>query len=565
MGLTGRERAERVRQYARLYGISKQVISAIVRKVGQRGRQAVRRDRGGSGFTREQALLVAAVVKASRRVDGRIPMPQKEAVRLLAQTGQLETDRSYSTICRELRRHALSKADLKRPTPHRPRASAHPNFEMQVDFTACHQWYKDDDGALTERDVATALHKNHPEEFRKIRRHYWQITAVDQFSGAFFFQYVYASGETAQDAIEFLIQAMQPKGHPAYTFHGIPARILTDNGAFGKSPMAKRFCRLFGIDLKTHLPGNPRAKGSVETHHNLLEQFNARLKLQPPRDEDELNRRAFDFCVEVNCTRPFRAKIDGRGRTRMQWWSEIRPEQLFVPPPAEVCRELIRTGPLARTVEGSGRLRYKGRVYHVPDVNVWGRSVEVAYNPRAYPEVEVTWRDYDDHHVRAVWSLTPLELLGGFLSDSVRPGDIRRPAATITQQAEGEMEQIAEERWGLTHKGSAEKRIAVAPATGAHRIEWFGFDADGADNLVTRPTPGTLRTPADPAAERRLTVMGLLGELAEGLGRPLTRDENARIRAAWPAGCRMSEIDAIMDGLHGDRREGHDARQISAG
>lgn len=569
-GLTGRERAEVVRTYAMTYGISAQAISAIARKAGLRA-TATRRDRGTSSIARAEAITVAAAVAISKRMDGRMPMTVKESIRLLRMTGQLDATAAYSTFCRELRRHDVSKADLRRPTPYRSRATAHPNAEWQIDFTACTQYYFDDNG-FQEREIAMQLHKNHPAEFRSIRRHLWRVAAIDHYSGAFFFQYVYAAGESAHDAINFLIAAMQPKDHPAYRFHGIPDQIFADKGSFAKSAMAKRFCERFKIDLKTHMPGNPRAKGSVEGLLGHLEIFDARLKLDPPRNEEDLNRRAFEYGVEANCTRPFRESIDPRGFTRMQYWSAITPEQLFIPPPPEECWAILRTGAARHKVKLNGRLRYKRHFYHVPDSNCWDKWVEICYNPRAYPEVEVTWRDQEDGHVRAVWSLRPLGMAGAFLEDCVRPGEIRRPAATRTQQAMTEIEQVAA-GWGVRYKGYGEKRIALparaqtetlaSPAQ--HRPEWFGHDADAAEKLATRTAPGTRRDPINPAAERRLTVMGLLGELAESLGRPLTRDENARIRAAWPEGCRMSEIDAIADGLHGGRREGHDARQIGAG
>jgi len=548
-GLTGAERAETVRAYATTYGISKQAISAITRKAGLRA-SATRQDRGRSSLSRDEALKVATLLKISRRMDGRIPMTVKQAERLLRRTEQITADVGYGTICRELRRHGMSKADLKRPKPYRSRATAHPNAEWQIDFTACHQWYFDDGGIFRERDVMTALHKNHPAEFRQIRRHLWRIALVDHYSGAFFFQYVYASGETAQDAIEFLIAAMQPKAHAAYIFHGIPDLVLADKGSFAKAQSAKAFCRAFKIDLRTHMPGNPQAKGSVEELHGFLEEFDAGLRLKPPRNEDELNRRAFDHCVEVNCLRPFREAIDPRGRTRMQWWSEIQPEQLFVPPTPEACRAIIRAGRQPRQVGHNGRVKYERRFYLVPDTNAWGGWVEVAYDPRAYPEVEVTWKDQTDGHALAVWRLKPLQVLGGFLEDSVRPGEIRKPAATITQRAIGEMEQVAQ-GWGITWKGTGDKRIAVGPKAETPTPTWFEGVGDAADKLVTRPTPGTLRAPTDPAAERRVTVMGLLGELAESLGRPLTRAENARIRAAWPEGCRMSDIDEVLNQLTG--------------
>lgn len=545
-GLAGRERAEVVRSYAQLYSISKQAISAIARKAGVRA-NAVRRDRGTSTLTTEDAHKVAAMLAISKRADGRIPMTVKQAARLLRATGQLGADVSYSTICRELRRHAVSKTDLKRPRPFRRRAVAHPNAEWQTDYTACPQYYFDDHG-LHVRDIAMELHKNHPKEIRAIRRHIWMIGVVDRYSGAFFFQFTYAPGESAQDGIAFLIEAMQPKGHPAYQFHGIPARLLADKGSFAKAQMTKRFCKLFGIDLKTHMPGNPRAKGAIEERFAHTEDFNVRLKLDPPRDLVEMNRRAFDYCVEANCTRPFREDLYPEGRTRMQLWSESTRDQLFIPPPREECWEIVRAGMVRRKVEMDGHLRYRRHHYRVPDPDCWGRWVEVCYNPRAYPEVEVTWRDQQDGQARAVWALTPLKLVGAFLEDAVRPGEIRQSAATATQRAMHDIERIAE-GWNIRWKGTKDKRIAMPAPVGGASHEWSKHDAEAAEKLVLKSTPGTRRDPINPAVERRLTVVELLQAVRNALGRPLSAHENTQIRTGWPEGCRQAEVEAVLDAI----------------
>lgn len=574
-GLTGRERSEAIARLTAQWGISRQAISAWCRKAGQRDRSPIRRDRGRSQVPAAEIEAVASTLLTAKRSDGRLPMHTKEAVRVLSETGGIETDVSYSTLCRELRRHGLSKPDLRRRTPHRPRAYAHPNWEWQVDASNCLQYFFDAAG-LGERDIAMALHKNHPAEFRKIRRQLLRYVVIDPYSGCFVFRYYYEAGERAKDFLDFLIDLWQPPErwnhwrapHPAFQFHGVPSRLLADKGAFAKSDMVRQFMRQCEVELITHLPGNPRAKGFVEGAMNHVEQFEVWLKTQAPPDPATVNRWAWEWACRRNCEEAYRAKIDPSGRTRLQRWLTITREQLRVPAPAEVLWSILRDGRARRKVETNGRIVHKGNWYSVPDTEVWGRWVDVAFNPLTYPDLDVTWRDQEDGRVRAVWRLQKLQQdAGGFLSDCAAPGTIRRPAATRTQQAIPTLERRATELYGVAWRGTGDKRIAVRPALGQHKTAIFGQgrDAEAVEGLVTLPKAGTPHEIRDPAAERRLTVMGLLGELADALGRPLTREENARIRAAWPEGCRMNEIDGIADGLHGGRREGHDARQIGAG
>lgn len=573
-GLEGKARAAEVTRLVASWGISKQAISAWARKAGQRV-TAVRRDRGRSKVAQETVKVIASDLLIAKRSDGRLPLHTSTAIARLRECGAIDTDAAYSTICRELRRHDLSKRDLRRSTPYRSRATAHPNAEWQIDASNCLQYYFTAETGLGERDIAMQLHKNHPAEVRKITRELIRYVIVDHYSGAFVFDYVYAAGERALDFLRLLTDVWQPparwnhwrSAHPAFQFHGVPARILADQGAFGKAAMAREFLDRCGVELMTHLPGNPRAKGSVEGHMPYIEQFESGLKSHPPRDLQELRRWAWEWAVRINCTEPLQRKGDRSGRTRLQRWLPITREQLRVPTLDQTgLMGMLRTGRQPRTVGMNGRLFYQHFTYRVPDTNTWGRTVDVAYNPITYPEIDVTWRDQEDGHVLAIWRLQPLQVnAGGFLSDCAQPGEVRRPAATATQRALPELERIASERSAVTWKGTGDKRIAMAGALNAPRTPIYGRDLQRADGVATLPKAGTPAESRDPAAERRLTVMGLLGELADALGRPLTRDENARIRAAWPEGCRTSEIDAIADGLHGGRREGHDARQTGVG
>src|SRR5574337_634071 len=158
-GLTGRERADAVRRLASFWKVSEQAISTWCMKAGRPAREQARRDRGQSRASEEVIHEVASALLMAKRSDGRLPMHTKDAVRVLTETGGIETDVSYSTLCRELRRHELSKTDLRRRTPYQSRAYAHPNWEWQIDASNCIQYFFDTEG-LGERDIAMALHKN---------------------------------------------------------------------------------------------------------------------------------------------------------------------------------------------------------------------------------------------------------------------------------------------------------------------------------------------------------------------------------------------------------------------
>jgi hypothetical protein len=553
-GLRGAERAAAVQMLAATYGVSEQTISAVARRAGASTRPP-RRDRGSSSLSLDDVKAIAATVYATRRLDGRIPLSMKSAIRKLDTLGLLQSEGAYSTFCREARRHHISKADLRRADPHLPRSSAHPNWEWQIDASACIQWYFDE-GGLQERDVTMQLHKNHPAEFRKIRSHIIRYVLIDEASGCFLVRYFDEPGERAKTFLEFLIDAWQPPErwnhwrtpHQAFRFYGVPFRLLADRGAFGKSTMVRQFLARCGVELHTHLPGNPRAKGLVEGTMALIEKdFEAWLKFQRPRDLAELNRWAWEWTLRVNCIEPFREHIDPRGRTRLQWWLSITQEQLRVPPPVKALEAIVSAGLQVRRVNGDGRLKYEGRFYRVPDTNLWGREVQVSYNPFAWDakEVEVTALA-DDGHMRGQWLLRPLTLEpGGFLSDCVRPGEIRRPAPTATQRAKTELQQIATDTFGVGWKGTGDKRQALPPPPGRHRQVAHDHGAEAAAQVVALPRSGEDLSVRTPAAERRISLMGLLGEVAEALGRHLTPAENHAISAAWPNGCRMAELDTI--------------------
>lgn len=547
-GLSGRERAEAVQRWCNLYDISEQAISTWCRKLGSAARPQARADRGKSILTEEHAMKVAATSFATKRLDGRILMPTCDAAQILQAAGEIP-EMSRSSVYRALRMHRYSQQDVLMAAPFHYRSTAHPNEEWQFDVTNCVQYFLDD-GGLGERDIAMQLHKNHPAEFRKIRRELLRYAVVDHYSGMFWFQYYYAAGESARDSLDFLCRAMQRKDHDAYQFHGAPLRMLVDRGSMARAKMSHDLFTLLAIDLATHLPGNPRAKGLVEWIHRFLLRFEARLRLQRPASLEELNRWAWEWTLQVCLTWAYRAKTDPSERTRQQRWLEIAREQLRAVPELPALLRLVRAGQEPRKVDGGGRFLYGGREYELPDSNAWNRQVLVHYNPYEPDHAVIaTWRD-EDGHTLGQWRCRPLrERAGGWLEDASLPGTIRRAAATATQSAMPRMEQYDTERYGVTWKGTGDKRQAIAPALGAHKQQIFGHDTEGTEGLSTIRRPETPPTVKDPAAERRLTVVELLQAVRNGLGRPLAAHENTHVRTHWPEGCRQAELETVLEAI----------------
>lgn len=562
-GLDGRERAERVKSLAKFWGISKQAISTWCRKAGHRDDRTVRRDRGRSVLTDDHLKAIAGTVNTSKRLDGRMIMPVCDAAEMLQQRGACP-EVSRSTIYRELRRHDQSIRHLLKPTPFRYRSTEHPNEEMQLDVTNCVQYFLDV-GGLGEREIAMELHRNHPREFRKIRRELLRYAIVDHYSGMFWFQYYYAAGESAADTLDFFCRAVQPKGHHAYQFHGIPDRLFVDQGSLARAKMSATLLDLLGVDLVTHLPGNPRAKGLVEWLHRHLLRLEARLKLRRPASLEELNQWAWEYAVMVCVTRPYRQKIDPRGLTRQQRWLAITPEQLRIPQPVEVLKRAVDAGKQRRKVDGGGRFTYDGLLYEVPDTNAWGEWIMVHYNPyESGRAVVATWAA-EGGETRGQWRCQPLRLRpDGWLEDTSLPGTIRRPAATATQQARPGLEAYAQEAYGIRWKGAGDKRYAVAPPLGEHKDSPFGADLESSERVHTPLKAGTAHEIKDPAAERRLTVVELLQAVRNALGRPLAAEENAHVRTGWPEGCRQAEVEAVLDALTGGRKEDDDGDRARA-
>ena len=151
--------------------------------------------------------------------------------------------------------------------------------------------------------------------------------------------------------------------HEAATSHGLPASLLTDNGAvFTAGPRGggrcaiEIECDLVGVKLHHSSPYHPQTCGKVERFHQTLKRWLA--KQRPARSVDELQDGLDSFRAYYNDVRPHRAV--GR-RTPAQAYAarpKAVPSGARVPIHCRVRRDRVDSG-------GAVTLRHDSRLRHI--------------------------------------------------------------------------------------------------------------------------------------------------------------------------------------------------------
>ena len=93
----------------------------------------------------------------------------------------------------------------------------------------------------------------------------------------------------------------------------------------------------------------------------------------------------------------------------------IRPEQLRIAPSIELCRELVTTTPITRTVKGDLTVQHTVKGYdekfysvkHIPDIFV-GAKVDVVVNPYRAPDIDVLTTN--EHGEQVIYTCVPDQL-----------------------------------------------------------------------------------------------------------------------------------------------------------
>lgn len=573
-GLAGNERSKRVAELAQRYQKSQTTIYRWFNQAGIKLRKD-RRDKGETKVDEKSVKLGASLLLTSRRLSNKVSLPACDAKGILEDSGYLNIEVSDSLYRAQLRQQQISAKDIIKPAPHKNLISDHPNHIWQFDVTNCFQYFLDEEKGLEERDLELDLSKNKIiKAAKKIKKELLRFMMVDHCTGAFYLRYFYASGERADDAERFFWEAMRPKDElirkfwngeaeskiGKYHFHGVPLVVMADRGSIARAKKLQNLFDALKIKLETHLPGNPRTKGSVETHMNIGNRFDALLIFKRPRNLDELNLWALDWTIKFNAVNKFR-----RMAPRSAFWSMITPAQLRLCPEESIFWKLISSGPITKRVGGDRIIHYDGLDYRVPDVNFTYRDVVIRGNAYELPAIDC----YAGEHCFLLYPI-PRDQYGR-LSDGHRMSEgFKALPYTETQKAKTELEKMTED-FGITWKGTGDKRRAVAPPLGFESpLQVFGHQADKVGNVQFINRKGTeleVKQPEIPAAgiiscdatlidrptvKQSITITRFLYELTIAIGQ-ISPELNQELRARYGDSIEKEEAERVIASACGGR------------
>ena len=389
-----------VAEAAELLRCSRQRVYDRLRDVGYESGRKTRCDRGVCSVPEDVAVKGAALLRQSTRAKGKRTMTIGDSLEILRGNGEGAVDRetgevtlpmSATTLSRAMRRYGCHPAQLAQGKPSIRMRSPHPNHTWQVDPSICVLFYLRTGGlAVMDQDK---FYKNKPGNVKKIENErVWRYVITDHYSGTIYVRYVLSPGETAESLVDVFLDAICKRGQDD-PMHGVPHQLLMDCGSANTSNLFLNLLDRLGVRYLTHLPGNPRAKGSVEVANNIVERrFEGRLAFMKVETLEQLQDEADRWRKHFNAYE----RHTRTGRTRNDSWLTIAEDQLRLAPPLELCRELVSTKPetrkvspgmtISHAVKGYGRNEYDVR--YLPGL-VPQMTVPVVVNPYRAPAVDV--------------------------------------------------------------------------------------------------------------------------------------------------------------------------------
>ena len=574
------EKAAIAERHASSLGCDTKTMYRQIKEAGFSAGRKRRCDAGMRSISRDEAMTVMSLKLMAQRANGKDNMAIGNAANLarangLAALGKVDQESgevipvSDATIARAVRDYGLDVKTLREPSPHRGAKSLHPNHVWQIDASVCVLYYLDHGGlGVMEADE---FYKNKPENIeKKMKSMVIRYVCTDHYTGSVFFRY-YLGHESGEMLCEFFIECIQPKDNEKDPFHGVPQIVVVDPGSANKGALFRNMLRLLDVRLLVHKPKNPRAKGSVEKHNDLIERgFESTLiglrveNLEQLNDESSIWRRYFNGVK----------KHSRHGHTRYGLWQTIRQEQLRLAPVAAICRSLMTTQPEQREVKGDLTVLHGRRSYSVRDVphlNV-GQRVMVAQSP--YREDALVLIEQNDQGRDVHW-ICPLVArdAAGFREDAPIWGEDFKSMPDT--QAVKDMKEIEQRAYGVSGK------MEVDAARRKHEPVYGGLDItshlEAATPASYMPRPGTqsevtspvvkgkadaLTSPSALSVEAvRLNTVQLAGRLLKAM--PDWKPENyAQLQEWYPTGAVEDEIPSIVDRF---RRAEMPLRLVAAG
>jgi len=541
-------------------GIARATLLRGLGEVAVRSPRKQRSDAGDVTLTRDEALILSALLMESLRKNNKRLLSIGQAVEILRANNEIRAQRidpatgecaplSESAIARALRVHALHPDQLLRAAPAMELRSLHPNHVGQIDASMCVLYYLNArtkaESGLQVMD-ADKFYKNKPANLKSIeQKRVWSYEYTDHNSGAIFAHYVLGA-ESGVNLTEAFTEAIQQRdGQP---FHGVPHILFMDPGSANTSGLFANLARRLQVKTIAHAPGSARATGQVENARNIIERsFESALRLRPVHSLEELNEAALRWAHWYNGT-----KVHSRhGRTRYEQWMTITAEQLRIAPSRDICRELLTHAPEQRKVSDTLTVSFLGREFDVravPRVMV-GEKLQITYNPYAPDAAMVVDTDADGHELLHSIPVVARDDAGFRLDGNVIGEDYKRHADTLVDVNRKAIELTAMD--ATTQAEAEAKRRAKALPFGG-RIDPFK-PIEQAEVPTYLPRHGNAMVPAVTTARtamapRLLNGFDAAAELVR-MGVPMTRERNAQVAQWYPEGVPEAELPDLQHRL----------------
>lgn len=528
-------------------GCSANTLYRKLKGVGYTSGRKLRSDRGDSRVSTEQVQEVSAMLMASQRATGKILLPMQETIDIALENGVLPEPVSPTTMLRLMRRQGCHPVQLQRASPHTQMRSLHPNHVWQLDASICVLYYLKN-GRATVMDERM-FNARKPENLARIlNERVLRYAITDHYTGDTIARYYQTAGEDQRTLFDFLMWAFHAQ--PGRVMHGVPWMLVWDAGSANQSHGIKNLLTALGIRHWAHVPGNSRAKGQVETVHNVIERrFEGRLSFTSTESVEQLNARLDTWLRSFNGV----SKHSRHGHTRDALWQTIRADQLRICPPVSTCAVLMHSKPETRIVSGNLTITFKPRgaergtysVADVPNVRA-GEPVSVAINPYRSPAIYVIAQDQEG--ATRYFECDPLERdAAGFLTHAPVFGESYAAHADTdvdTARKEANQSSYGERDTGDALEAKKKGRVAFEG-----RIDPFkDVERKAAEAPAYMQRKGSdLHLPNPVQVEHKpMTVTDLLFALRTRLGRPIERAEAEAVQAWHPEGLPEDQFDALV-------------------
>jgi len=361
-------------------------------------------------------------------------------------------------------------------------------------------------------------------------------------------KYYFIAGESAVALVDFLVHCWFPKdtGNP---FQGASDILLWDEGSANTSHPVKSLADAVGVEILTHLPGNPRGKGQVECANRIVQRnFESRMRISPPQSLEELNRLAAAWCLYYNSS-----KIHSRTQhTRDSVWQSIRPEHLrtFAATPDEV-RMLAQLKPMTRKIKGDYTIsiasRGSKRVYRLSEIPGMAPGITVQLRRNAFTPNTIQARILDDD----AWiEVQPLQYASGEMGGF----EIGAPIIGESHSAFPDTLAMQRERAMTLDAYNVDTDREATNARKRREKPFAGIDAMAPINNYEAPAylprAGTDLPIAASAEPAPMPLMRAFGIIHKRLNRGFTAAENADLKARYPDGMTDADINSWLTEQH---------------